>query len=170
MLQTTKGFIKIGTIAVSVLLLTMVAMPAFARPAQVAYGARWLGICGPQSVLSDAAQVLGVSVDELRQARASGKTMEQIAEEKGMSVETLINRIIEIRKGKIEALVTNGTLTEEQAQNMLTNLENNVKLAINGMYSGYCSDQYAGCGRGRFQSGRACGAWFQSNNGATLPK
>lgn len=167
MSRTAKSFIKIGTAVVSVLLLTMVAFPAFARPAQVASTGKWLGVCGPQSVLNDAAQVLGISLEELRQAVASGKTVGQVAQEKGVSVEELVNRIVEIRKAQIDAQVANGTLTEQQAQAILSNFKDRVKLAVDAICPGYCGGCYGGCGNRSFSGAGfgGCGSRARFQNG-----
>ncbi|MFH1890956.1 MAG: hypothetical protein ABIJ91_05355 [Candidatus Kuenenbacteria bacterium] len=72
--------------------------------------------------------LLGVSVDEVKSAWAQGKTMRELAEEKGISQEDLHAKIKAAReqrmKDYVQALVDNGVITQEQANQRLEFMQN----------------------------------------------
>lgn len=86
---------------------------------------------GPGSISSDEllarqeqmfqsqADLLGISVDELKDKWANGKTLYEIAQEKGITQEQLQEKMQSLHKVKIkaetDALVSKGIITQEQA-------------------------------------------------------
>ncbi len=64
---------------------------------------------------AELAEQLGVTVDELNAAHAEGKTFWQIAEEKGFTVEQAQQMMTVARNAALDAMVADGTLTQEQA-------------------------------------------------------
>ena len=86
-------------------------------------GGRGLSLTG----LQVAAEKLGMTTDELIAAMQSGKTLEQIAQEKGVdyaSIQTAIqeNQQAEFRT-RIQQAVTDGTMTQEKADWLLEGLD-----------------------------------------------
>jgi hypothetical protein len=75
------------------------------------------------------AELLGVSVDIIKEGWADGKSLPDIAEEQGVSEETLKERMRakheEQMKAHIQALVDQGVVTQEQADRRLQTMQNN---------------------------------------------
>jgi hypothetical protein len=65
------------------------------------------------------AEVLGVDVDQIKNAWAEGKNLPELAEELGVSEDELMNRMQEQRQERMQervnALVEQGVITQEQA-------------------------------------------------------
>ncbi len=82
-----------------------------------------------QSMFDNEAQILGISVDEVKDAWAAGKTLTQIATEKGISQEQLQERMKSAReaqmKSELQILVTKGIITQAQADKRLEFMKNN---------------------------------------------
>jgi len=72
--------------------------------------------------LNDAASLLDMTADKLDTEMQSGKTMEQIVTEHGMSMEQFDEKMLEKRKAEIAQAVADGKMTQEQADNMLQNM------------------------------------------------
>lgn len=72
-----------------------------------------------QAMFSQHAQVLGVSVDEIKNAWAQGKTLADLAKEKGITQDQLKERLQKSMKDKaqayLQALVDKGIITKAQA-------------------------------------------------------
>lgn len=66
---------------------------------------------------------LGISAGDLRQARANGKTIAQIAQEHGKTVEDLRNAVAQSAKGCLDQQVQSGSLTAQQEQDILQRLQ-----------------------------------------------
>lgn len=79
------------------------------------------------------ANLLGMSVDEVKSAWAQGKTLQQLAEEKGITQDQLQEKMRELRqqqiKERLQTLVEQGVITQTQAdqrlQFMQRQMENN---------------------------------------------
>lgn len=69
------------------------------------------------------AEELGMTVEDFQAARTEGKTIAEIAKEKGISVKELVKAVIDSRKNELTQLVKEGKLTQEQMDNMLKNME-----------------------------------------------
>lgn len=76
-----------------------------------------------QTMFTERAAVLGVSVDEVKNAWAEGKTMRELAEEKGISDEALRTKMQEQRaaqmKTQLQTLVSQGVITQAQMDTRL---------------------------------------------------
>ena len=81
---------------------------------------RGMGIIDRQSIVADA---LGITVEELQAAHQAGKTLPQLVAELGLDLEEVQANI---QAGVTEAInqaVTDGTITQEQADMMLARME-----------------------------------------------
>ena len=80
-----------------------------------------------QSMFEKKAEVLGVSVDQLKTYWAEGKTFKEIAELQGLTEEDLRTKMSEHRQAQmkehLQILVQQGTITQEQANQRLTQME-----------------------------------------------
>ncbi|MCL6635506.1 MAG: YckD family protein [Peptococcaceae bacterium] len=77
--------------------------------------------------LDGAAQVLGMTVDELKAELKSGKKMPQILEEKGISAADFAARMLELKKEALAKAVADGKMTQEQADQILKRMEEGKK-------------------------------------------
>ncbi|WP_258360503.1 hypothetical protein [Moorella sulfitireducens (nom. illeg.)] len=71
----------------------------------------------------DIANVLGITPQELRQELQDGKTLEQIAAEKGLTLDQLKEKLINEAKTKLDEAVASGKLTRDKADKILSGLE-----------------------------------------------
>jgi hypothetical protein len=70
---------------------------------------------GGHGLLEDAASVLGMTVDQLRTAMGTTKSLAQVAESKGVSKATLIDKLVAKIGEHLDAEVKAGRLTQAQA-------------------------------------------------------
>jgi hypothetical protein len=138
-----------GTIAG--LLVVAVAVPALAagpnsadnNSASAAVQARY-GNCQGLGFGSDqaAADLLGLTQEQISEQRLAGKSLVEIASEQGVSEETLIDAIMAEKLEMVQNRVEAGTLTQEQADLMLVQMRERVQLAVNRTTVG--SPEWAG--------------------------
>jgi hypothetical protein len=81
--------------------------------------------------LSTAATALGVTENELRAALEGGKTLAQVAEAEGVDVDTLVAALTKAEKERIAQAVTDGRLTQAQADARLAELTARVTERVN---------------------------------------
>lgn len=76
-----------------------------------------------QAMFQNEADILGVSVDEIKNAWAEGKTMQQLIKEKGLTQDQVQARMKEAQtkqlKVQMQALVDKGVITQAQADKRL---------------------------------------------------
>jgi uncharacterized protein YidB (DUF937 family) len=78
-------------------------------------------------------EFLGVTEEELRTARQEGKTLVQIAADKGISEDQLIEHIVSEHQKQLDQLLADGKITQEQADKMKEHFtKEHVKEMING--------------------------------------
>ncbi|MDD5146605.1 MAG: hypothetical protein PHN39_02595 [Candidatus Pacebacteria bacterium] len=80
-----------------------------------------------QTMFQNEADLLGISIGELKDAWAEGKTLAQIAQEKGITQQQLQDRMKQKReeqqKSYLKALVDKGVITQAQADKRLQFME-----------------------------------------------
>lgn len=86
--------------------------------------------------LSAAASYLGLSVAQLGDSLAGGKSLADVAKAQGKSVDGLKQAIVDAAKKKLDQAVSNGALTSEQEQSILARLESRVDELVNGTFRG----------------------------------
>ena len=91
-------------------------------------GSRRDGATG--SLITVAAEQLGMTPTELVTELQAGKTIAQVAGEKGIAVETIAEASVALRAERVAELVTNGQLTQEQADAMLADMRANVSARL----------------------------------------
>lgn len=97
--------------------------------------------------LNTAAAALGMTAPELTQALDSGRSVEEIAQEKGVSLDSLKESLSTIRQGALDELVAAGTLTREQADLMLQHMNDAEFMTLSAgtmMQSGGCHGTHHG--------------------------
>lgn len=91
---------------------------------QDAYGDGGLGLHrGHQPVEDVLDEVLGISHDELHVRMDSGQNLATVAEDLGIDPQTLIDAMVAKYSPAIDALLADGTITQEQADQYLSDLE-----------------------------------------------
>lgn len=104
-------------------LLLLVAVPVFALAAPNGNGFATTG----GNLLDTLAKLLGMTPSDIQTERIQGKSMVQIAEEKGVTEEKLMEAALAARKAQIDQLVKDGKITQAQADYMLTQMKTRIK-------------------------------------------
>jgi len=98
--------------------------------------------------LDAAATYLGLTAAELRTQLESGKTLAQVAQAKGKSVDGLIQAMIDDAKTHLDAAVKAGRLTQAQEDSILANLKQRITDLVNGTLPrgplGFRTDRFGG--------------------------
>lgn len=106
------------------------------------------------------AELTGLTVDEVRAARAEGTSIADIAEANGASSDEVVDAALKLRKEVLDAKVAEGTITQEQAdeayERMSERIEERVTSTETGR-GGFGPGRGVGGGRGGGQGG-GCGA------------
>jgi len=81
--------------------------------------------------LDAAASYLGMTEANLRTALEGGKTLAQIAEDRGKSVDGLVNALVDDAEAELAAAVKAGRLTDAQRDSILSGLEQRITRLVN---------------------------------------
>src|SRR3954454_11411274 len=95
------------------------------------HGGPGFGHHGP-AALDAAAKYLGLTEAELHTQLESGKTLAQIAKDKGKTVEGLKKALTDATKAKLDAAVKAGDITQAQADSILAQTTNRLDDLVNG--------------------------------------
>lgn len=115
-----------------------------------------------QNALKVVADLTGQSIEDIRGQRAEGESLAAIAESKGITEQTVIDKVVAERTATLDQLKADNKITEEQYQSCISNMQDRVKANIerttvgsgNGQGRGMGRMQGAGKGQGM---GRGCG-------------
>lgn len=132
----TKKWLKLGILAVAAVLMAALAIPALAQeatPTPPTCGPLGMGIrlggmgLGSWESFDAVAQALGMTPVQLFTELHAGKTLSEIATEKGVDLQKVQDAAKAAQqqayKAQIEQAVTDGKLTREQADWLLKGLE-----------------------------------------------
>jgi len=86
---------------------------------------------GKHEVKAAAAEVLGLSEDEVRQALRDGQSLAQLAEAQGMSVEDFRTALLENITADLQAKLDAGEITQEEFDEATADLNENLDDIIN---------------------------------------
>jgi hypothetical protein len=89
------------------------------------------GVCS-----SNVTALLGLTSAEIQAQRHQGMSLVQIAAAQNVTQEQLVQTITAERQAQVQARVTAGEITQEQADYMLQNMEQNIIRAINRTTTG----------------------------------
>lgn len=84
------------------------------------------GMIGPETI----AGILGITVDELHEARQDGKTLAEIAKAEGMAKATLIDKLVAAHEKRLAEAVTAGRLTHAQADERKADLREHLTAMV----------------------------------------
>lgn len=87
---------------------------------------------GGGAALEAAAAALGTDAAGLRDLLTGGKTIAQVAADKGVSVDTVVAAIVAAQTAKIDQAVTDGKLTQAQADAAKATLTERATAVVNG--------------------------------------
>lgn len=140
--MSKRILVLVATLAVVAVLGTALVGTALAdptTPTPVPFGPRgghgpMLGLGGPawggQSTLDAVSKLLGLTPEQIHEQRLAGKSLVQIAQEKGVSKDQLVAAILAAKKAVLDSLVSAGKLTQAQADAMYANMQTQVPLAV----------------------------------------
>jgi hypothetical protein len=83
--------------------------------------------------LDAAASYLGLTEEELHTQLESGKTLAQVAKDRGKSADGLIQALVDSATKRLDADVAAGRLTKAQEQQILSGLKDRITAFVNGM-------------------------------------
>jgi len=109
------------------------------------------------------ARLTGKSVDDVTAARAEGTSFEQIAKDAGVSADEVVTGALATRKTLLDAKVKDGTITQDQADAALENMESRLTERVSSTAPG-CGG--AGGGRGMGGGGMGGGRGGGCGGGA----
>ena len=101
-----------------------------AEPAE-RHGPGGKGVVGGASI-DAAAKAIGVTTDELRQAVRDGKTIADVAKEKNVDVQKVIDAVVADATSRLNEAVTSGRLTRAEADQRIAQLPDQVTKLVNG--------------------------------------
>jgi uncharacterized protein (DUF433 family) len=81
--------------------------------------------------LTAAATALGISEEDLRTALQDGKTIAEVAEEKGVDLQTVIDAMVAEAKTHLADEVESGQITQAQADERLADLDSRITEMVN---------------------------------------
>lgn len=158
-----KGFI-LGTVTIGALVFGTAVAPLWANTDQApaketkpAVEARGWGGCGGKGGMGGGMrgfgmeatlEILDMDRDALFEARQEGKTIQDLVEEKGLTMEEFQTKLKAAHTAKLDELVKAGTITEEQAKLMKERMENMPEGFAPGFGPGGGKGFGGGCGNG----------------------
>jgi len=91
---------------------------------------------GPQqSMVAVAADTLGLTQPDLIAQLQGGKTIAQVAGEKNVALDTIVNAFVATRQARMAQAVANGRMTQAEADAMLAMMRANVTARLNEPWS-----------------------------------
>jgi gas vesicle protein len=109
------------------------------------------------SMSTNVAEFLGISQEDLQAARQSGQSMVQIAAENSKSEQALVDYVIGQRSDLLDQLVSDGRITQEQADQRIQQMAEQVKENLNRTEIGP-NPSGSAAGKGNRAAGECTGA------------
>jgi hypothetical protein len=128
------------------------------------------GYHGHGAICSDTVgELLGLTHEEIEEQRHEGKSLVEIAGAQGVSEDALVEAILDAKRESVQQMVEDGTLTQEQANLMLQQMEQRTIQMVNRVTVG-SPDSRGGCGYGEAGAGTGPGMmrhWGQQGGQGT---
>ncbi|GIU84844.1 MAG: hypothetical protein KatS3mg008_1619 [Acidimicrobiales bacterium] len=90
-------------------------------------GQRWAEKAADNPAVQKAAEVIGVSVDDLVAALRDGKTIAQIASEKGVDSQKVVDALVAQVKERVDRAVEDGKIDSQQAEKILERAQERIQ-------------------------------------------
>lgn len=99
---------------------------------------KWMNQTGGIHTLvwENLADALGITLDDLNYELNNGKTVASLAEEKGVEYADLVTMLAGAHHDALESAVSDGILTQEQADDLLTQMAGRYEWMLDNMSSG----------------------------------
>jgi outer membrane murein-binding lipoprotein Lpp len=108
--------------------------PLFGLGPEPGFGFRHDGPGPFEAKFEAAAEYLGMTQAELQRALRGGKSLAQVARDRGKSVEGLVDALVANAEAKLERAVEAGKLTEAEKREMLSGLRERLTDIVNGRF------------------------------------
>jgi lambda repressor-like predicted transcriptional regulator len=115
------------------------------------------------------AQTLGMTADELTAALQDGKTVAQVAEEKGVALDTVVEALLAPRREVLAEKVAAGTLTQADADAQLAQMRENITTRLQQTRLQQAWQPGGMMGRGGMGGGRMGGGRMGGGMWGTTP-
>ncbi len=126
---------------------------------------------GPADGMSDIAKLLGMTFDQIWAERVQGKTLADLAKEKGVDAQKLVDALVASQKTMVDQAVTDGRYTQAQADKWLEWYEQEAALQLTEPYGpGFGMGGMRGGPGGHGRPGGMGGPGLMGQNGGTLPQ
>ena len=94
------------------------------------------GAGGPNGGMDEIAKLLNMTPDQIWAERVLGKTISDLAKEKGVSDQQLVDALVASQKTRLDQAVTDGRLTQAQADKWLEWYKQSAALQLTEPYAG----------------------------------
>lgn len=86
---------------------------------------------GGYALIEEAAKILGMEQDQLKKELAAGKSISEVAADKGVSEAVLTEKLLAVRTAKLEEAVQAGKITKERADTIRSKLSAHIGSKLN---------------------------------------
>ena len=126
-----KSYFKAGVLILLAVFVLGVAVPAMAGANNPVGAAGKYGKAavtkGARTMVQSIAELSGKDVSDIQAQRHEGKSIADIAEENGVDQDALVNTITKRNQEKLQTRLDEGTITQEQYDSCLQNMQQNIK-------------------------------------------
>jgi DNA-binding CsgD family transcriptional regulator len=81
-------------------------------------------------IIEEAATILGLQADKIKQSLSEGKSLLDIAKEQSMSEADFSNRLLAVRTSKVDEAVKAGKITQEKADHVKARMQEHISFMI----------------------------------------
>ena len=126
---------------------------------------------GPAGGMSDIATLLGMTSDQIWAGRVQGKTLADLAKEKGVEAQKLVDALVASQKTMVDQAVTDGRYTQAQADKWIEWYKQSAALQLTEPYGpGFGMGGMRGGPGGHGRPGGMGGPGPMGQNGGTPPQ
>ncbi len=90
---------------------------------------------GAEEKFDAAAKALGITTDELRTARRDGKTIADVAKDKNVDVDKVIDAMVGAAQARIDQAKADRKISQDQADRLTANLKDRITKLVNGEFA-----------------------------------
>ncbi len=135
MVSAVAGLVMLGAVAGSVSAASPTPTPqgppaAGQQPGWAGRGFGYGAGFGYQAISGPISTLLGMTADQIRAERLAGKSLAQIAADKGVSKDALVSTMLGSHKSVLDARVQAGTLTQAQEDAALATMKARVSQSV----------------------------------------